>query len=119
MLILPKLMGVPLAALALVWKPTPGVLKTTPRGDVVLKKFAGRLLGAEDASGTPSQLISRRSPPKEPLAPAVVPPPKSPRKASRAATRVGSAAVRAEALRTTVEGRRSWALISPLGEVPV
>ncbi len=63
----------------------PGVEKTTPRGEFTLKKFAGKLLGADRASGTPSQLISRRTPPKEPFAPATVPPPRSTRKASRAA----------------------------------
>ncbi|MEJ7669268.1 MAG: hypothetical protein WKH97_11140 [Casimicrobiaceae bacterium] len=46
-------------ALALTWNPVPGVPKTTPRGELTLKKLAGRLLGAESASGTPSQLISR------------------------------------------------------------
>jgi len=40
--------------------------KTTPRGEFTLKKFAGRLFGAANASGTPSQLISRRPEPKEP-----------------------------------------------------
>src|SRR5437762_3937877 len=58
--------------------------RTTPRGLVVLKKFTGRLLGAEEAAGTPSQLISRRAPPNEPLAPATVPPPISERNWSRA-----------------------------------
>jgi 2-hydroxy-3-keto-5-methylthiopentenyl-1-phosphate phosphatase len=51
-----------------------------------LKKFAGRLLGAEAESGTPSQLISRRAPVaslNRPLAPATVPPPRSVRKVSR------------------------------------
>src|SRR5512143_3008892 len=47
-------------ALALTWKPVPGVEKTAPRGEFTLKKFAGRMFGAEKASGTPSQLISRR-----------------------------------------------------------
>src|SRR5881296_224674 len=47
-------------ALALTWNPVPGVAKTAPRGEFTLKKFAGRLFGAERASGTPSQLISRR-----------------------------------------------------------
>src|SRR6266496_4175620 len=71
-------------ALALTWKPVPGVEKTVPRGEFTLKKSAGKLLGAERASGTPSQLISRRMPPKDPLAPATVPPPRSTRNASRA-----------------------------------
>ena len=57
--------------------PVPGVENTTPRGEFTLKKFAGRLFGAADASGTPSQLISRRKPPNDPFAPAVVPPPRS------------------------------------------
>src|SRR5437879_4024907 len=47
-------------ALPLTWKPVPGVEKTTPRGELTLKKLAGRRLGAADVSGTPSQLISRR-----------------------------------------------------------
>src|SRR5688572_20169082 len=51
---------------ALTWNPEPGVEKTTPRGEVTLKKSAGRLFGAEEASGTPSQLISRRPLPKDP-----------------------------------------------------
>src|SRR5690349_1486600 len=80
---LSKLIGAT-PGLALTWKPVPGVEKTAPRGEVVLKKSAGRLLGADLASGTPSQLISRRNPPNEPLAPAVVPPPRSVRNASRA-----------------------------------
>src|SRR5262245_66555315 len=44
---------------ALTWKPLPGVKNTAPRGELALKKLAGRLFGAEKASGTPSQLISR------------------------------------------------------------
>ena len=52
--------------LALTWKPLPAVLNTTPRGEFTLKKLAGRLFGAASASGTPSQLISRRPLPKEP-----------------------------------------------------
>src|SRR5262249_51855303 len=60
-----------------------GVLNTTPRGEFTLKKLAGRGLGSERVSGTPSQLISRRMPPKEPFAPATVPPPTAARKASR------------------------------------
>src|SRR5438477_6035065 len=63
---LPNSTAVPDAAFALTWKPVPGVLKITPRGEFTLKKFAGRLLGAESASGTPSQLISRRPVPKLP-----------------------------------------------------
>src|ERR1051325_3828902 len=57
------------------------------------------MVGAGKFAGTPSQLISRRTPPKEPFAPAVVPPPRSVRKASRAA--VISAAVGPLAERTT------------------
>ena len=64
---LPNSTGVPDAAVALTWKPVPGVPKITPRGEFALKKFAGRLLGAENPSGTPSQLISRRPVPKLPL----------------------------------------------------
>src|SRR5947207_3194073 len=63
---LPNSTAVPLAAVALTWKPVPGVEKTTPRGEFTLKKFAGRLFGADRASGTPSQLISRRPLGKEP-----------------------------------------------------
>src|SRR5438046_2945593 len=70
-------------ALALTRKPVPGVENTAPRGELALKKLAGMLLGSERISGTPSQLISRRRPPKEPLAPATVPPPTAVRKASR------------------------------------
>src|SRR5215217_1569926 len=57
---LPNRTGVPLAAVALTWKPVPGVLRTAPRGELLLKKLAGRLFGAAEPSGTPSQLISRR-----------------------------------------------------------
>ena len=79
----PNRAGVASPALALTRKPVPGVLKTTPRGELELKKLADRGLGSACESGTPSQLISRRRPPKEPLAPATVPPPTAPRKASR------------------------------------
>src|SRR3954470_3968318 len=82
----------------LTMNPVPGVEKSTPRGEFTLKKVAGRLFGAAKFAGTPSQLISRRTPPKEPLAPAVVPPPKSSRKASRVA--VISVAVAPVAVRT-------------------
>src|SRR3989304_5335234 len=47
-------------AFALTWKPAPEPEKPTPPGELTLKKSAGRLLGAEKPSGTPSQLISRR-----------------------------------------------------------
>src|SRR5881296_2452008 len=59
---LPKRTGVfvGLSLSALTWKPDPGVKNTAPRGELALKKFGGRLFGAEKASGTPSQLISRR-----------------------------------------------------------
>src|SRR3954462_13601207 len=80
---LPKLTGAP-PAFALTSKPVPGVMKTTPRGELALKKLSGSELGAEKESGTPSQLISRRTPPNEPFAPATVPPPRSVLKASRA-----------------------------------
>src|SRR3954452_5445300 len=69
----------------LTWKPVPGVENTAPRGLLELKKLAGRLLGAEKVAGTASQLISRRTPPKDPFAPAVVPPPMAVRKSSRTA----------------------------------
>ena len=62
----PKSTSVPLAAVALTWNPVPGVEKTTPRRLFELKKLAGRRFGAAKASGTPSQLISRRPVPKEP-----------------------------------------------------
>src|SRR4051812_10875461 len=65
------------------WNPVPGVEKTTPRGLLELKKLAGRLLGAEKVAGTASQLISRRTPPNDPFAPATVPPPMAVRKSSR------------------------------------
>src|SRR3954452_3744334 len=84
---LPKSMGA-MPAFALTWKPVPEVAKTTPRGEFTLKKFAGRLFGADSASGTPSQLISRRMPPKEPFAPATVPPPIAVRNVSRVAVTV-------------------------------
>jgi hypothetical protein len=59
---LPYLTGVfvGLSLSALSWKPVPGVKKTAPRGEFALKKLAGKLFGAEKASGTASQLISRR-----------------------------------------------------------
>jgi hypothetical protein len=52
--------------LALTWNEVPGVAKTAPRGELTLKKFAGRAFGAANASGTPSQLISLRPDPKLP-----------------------------------------------------
>src|SRR5512132_1360149 len=78
----PNSTGATVAALALTCTPVPGVFMTTPRGELTLKKFSGRLLGAANASGTPSQLISRRAPPNEPFAPATVPPPRADRKLS-------------------------------------
>src|SRR5580765_2869636 len=69
---------VALPVLALTWKPLPGVAKTAPRGEFELKKFAGRLLGEETASPTPSQLISRRPPANVPPIP-LLPPPRSAR----------------------------------------
>src|SRR5262249_425277 len=66
---------------ALTWKPVPGVKKTTPRGELALKKLAGRLFGAAKASGTASQLISRRPSGNEPPTPLLVP-----RKARKAST---------------------------------
>src|SRR5690242_12963894 len=67
-LMFPNSIGVDVGfdALALTWNPVPGVENTTPRGEFTLKKLAGKLLGAEKASGTPSQLISRRPLPKLP-----------------------------------------------------
>ncbi len=61
-------------AFALTRKPVPGVLNTAPRGELMLKKSSGKGFGSENVSGTPSQLISRRRPPKEPLEPATVRP---------------------------------------------
>ena len=75
----------------------------TPRGEFTLKKLAARLLGADILAGTPSQLISRRRPPNEPLAPATVPPPRSVRNASRAAVVVASAPVRTTCAAAGVE----------------
>ena len=46
--------------------PTPGVEKSTPCGELTLKKSGGRTLGDDMAAGTPSQLISRRPAPVEP-----------------------------------------------------
>src|SRR4030095_4159973 len=60
-------------SLALTWKPDPGVKKTTPRGEFLLKKLAGRLFGDEKPSGTASQLISRRPSSKEPPTPLFLP----------------------------------------------
>src|SRR5258706_15765201 len=65
-LMLPNSTAVPEAALALTCNAVPGVDKTTPRGELTLKKLAGKRFGAEEPSGTPSQLISRRPLPKEP-----------------------------------------------------
>ena len=79
----PKRVGVAAPAFALTRNPVPGVEKTAPRGELALKKLAGRRFGSEKESGTPSQLISRRRPPKEPLAPATEPPPTAVRKLSR------------------------------------
>src|SRR6266542_4373062 len=58
---------------ALTWNPVPGVKKTTPRGELKLKKLAGKLLGAAKASGTPSQLISRRPSGNDPPTPLLAP----------------------------------------------
>src|SRR3954471_501896 len=84
---------------ALTWKPEPGVEKVTPRGEFTLKKFAGRLFGAAKPDGTPSQLISRRTPPNDPFAPAVVPPPRSARNTSTKNWRPGAVGLTAD--RTT------------------
>src|SRR5213593_4890973 len=69
---------------ALTWNPVPGVKKTAPRGELALKKLAGRLLGAAKASGTPSQLISRRPSGNDPATLALRVP-RSARQASTAA----------------------------------
>jgi len=65
---LPNLTGVfvGLTAFALTWKPVPGVENSTPRGEFALKKLLGSRLGAESASGTSSQFISRLPVPNEP-----------------------------------------------------
>src|SRR5262245_5930863 len=77
--------AVPVSVRALLtWKPVPPVRKVTPRGEVVLKKSGGKLLGVANWAGTPSQLISRRAPVaslNSPLAPATVPPPRAVRNA--------------------------------------
>ena len=93
---LPKRTGVAPPLFALTVNPVPGVPNSTPRA---LNMPAGKGLGSLAASGTPSQLISRRTPPNEPLAPAVAPPPTSARKRSRAA--VMSAGVAPAAVRLT------------------
>src|SRR5437867_9390495 len=81
---LPKRTGVfvGLTLLALTWKPDPGVKNTAPRGELALKKFAGRLFGAEKASGTPSQVISRRPLGNDPATFGL----RGPRKARKAST---------------------------------
>src|SRR3954453_7809085 len=79
----PNRVGVAPPAFALTRKPVPAVLNTTPRGELTLKKSGGSAFGSEKPAGTPSQLISRRTPPNEPFAPATVPPPIAARNASR------------------------------------
>ena len=106
---LPNLTGVlvELTALALTSNPLPGVLKTTPRGEFTLKKVAGKLLGAENASGTPSQLISRRPLPNEPATFGL----SVPRVVRNASTVDWMAVASApEAERTTAAARAVWAL---------
>src|SRR5205814_2991999 len=75
----------PPLALSLTWKPVvlPTGANSAPRGELLLKKVAGRAFGELKALPTASQLISRRSPPNDPLAPAVVPPPRAVRNWSR------------------------------------
>src|SRR5262249_44384962 len=68
---------------ALNWKPVPGVKNTAPRGELALKKLDGMSLGAANASGTASQLISRWPSGNEPPTPLLVP--RNARKASTAA----------------------------------
>src|SRR5262245_35953971 len=99
---LPKRTAVPLAALALFWKPVPGVERTTPRGELELKNPGGRALGASKVSGTASQLISRRPEPKVPMTLGLRPPPRSALKASIAAWMAGPLAP--AALRITWAG---------------
>src|SRR3989454_5022324 len=81
---LPKRTGVfvGLTLSALTWKPDPGVKNTAPLGELALKKLAGRLFGAEKASGTPSQLISRRPLGNEPATLGL----RGPRQARKAST---------------------------------
>lgn len=62
-MMLPNRGGVPEPSLALTCTPPPSVLRIAPRARgavVALKKSLGRLFGAALASGTASQLISRR-----------------------------------------------------------
>src|SRR5215510_14107298 len=65
---LPNLTGVfvGLTAFALTATPVPGVENSAPRGEFALKKLFGSRLGAENASGTASQFISRLPVPNEP-----------------------------------------------------
>src|SRR5437764_2727139 len=62
-----------LVALALTWKPVPLVEKTAPRGELALKKLAGRLFGAEQVSATATQLTRRRPVPWVPPTPLLAP----------------------------------------------
>src|SRR5262249_3145293 len=66
---LPNLTGVfvGLTAFALTATPVPGVENSAPRGEFALKKLFGSRLGAENASGTASQFISRLPVPNEPV----------------------------------------------------
>src|SRR5438552_1048486 len=75
----------PPLALSLTWKVVLGITpaNSAPRGEFALKKVAGRAFGELKALPTASQLISRRSPPNDPLAPAMVPPPRAVRNWSR------------------------------------
>src|SRR5262249_25390578 len=80
---LPNLTGVFVGfrLLALTRKAAPEVKKTAPRGELALKKLGGRSFGSAKASGTPSQLISRRPSGNEPPTPLL-----GPRKARKAST---------------------------------
>src|SRR5437899_3456447 len=89
--------SVRLESSALTWNPVPGVKKTTPRGELKLKKLAGKLWGAAKASGTPSQLISRRPSGNDPPTPLLGP--RNVRKALTVATM--SAGLAPDASKTT------------------
>src|SRR5262245_8482699 len=80
---LPNLTGVfvGFTLLALTRKAVPEVKKTAPRGELALKKLAGRSFGSAKASGTASQLISRRPSGNVPPTPLL-----GPRKARKAST---------------------------------
>src|SRR5947209_19371608 len=96
----------PTAAVALTSNPEPGPENTAPRGELTLKKFAGKRLGDENASGTPSQLISRRPLPNDPATFGL----SVPREVRNASTVDWMAVASApEAEKTTPAARAVWA----------